>query len=104
MNAIRLIIGILLATIVIVALVPMAVLLDLAGGGDGFGICDGGSLGGCVTSYFDALELLGGLTLLIFLLLMLLRMAMHAQRMVDARERRRATLGALTGVTRIRQS
>ena len=104
MTTIRLIIAALLSAIVFVALVPMAVLLDLASGGDGFGICEGGGLGDCTTSYFDAFELLGGLTVLIFLLLMLLRMTMHAQRMVDARERHRAAMGAVTGVRRIRQT
>lgn len=103
MTSIRLIIGAILALIVVTALVPMGVLLDLAGGGDGFGICEGGSVGSCVTSYFDGLELLGGLTLLIFLLLMLLRMAMHAQRMLDSRHRHRATLGPVTGTHRLRQ-
>ncbi|HSG80223.1 MAG TPA: hypothetical protein VLD62_11630 [Acidimicrobiia bacterium] len=103
MTTIRIIIGAILSLIVTVALVPMGVLLDLAAGGDGFGICEGGTLGSCVTSYFDGIELLGGLTILIFLLLMLLRMAMHAQRMLDDRERHRAAMGAVTGVHRLRQ-
>ncbi|MDX1690812.1 MAG: hypothetical protein R3290_07300 [Acidimicrobiia bacterium] len=104
MTTVRVIIGVLLAAIVIVALVPMAILLDLAGGGDGFGICEGGSLGDCTTSYFDGFELVAGLFVLIFLLLMLLRMTMHAQRMLEARDRHRAAMGAVAGIRRIRQT
>ncbi len=103
MTPIRMIIGVLLVAIVAVALVPMFVLVDLASGGDGFGLCAGGSLTNCTTSYFDGPELLAGLTMMIFLLLMVLRMALHARRMVDGRQRRRATLGAITGARRIRQ-
>ena len=74
-----------IGAIVVVALVPMVALVDLAGGGDGLGLCPDG-LGSCRTSYFDGPELLGVLTVLLFLLLMILRAALHVRRMLEARE------------------
>jgi len=88
MNGVRIIIGALIAAIVAVALVPMLVLVDLVGGGDGWGLCPSG-IGGCETSYFTGPELAAGLCILVFVLLLLLRMALHAQRMVVARQQTR---------------
>jgi hypothetical protein len=62
-----------------VALVPMLVLIDLAGGGDGWGLCRGG-LATCRAAYFEGPELLAGLVVLLFLLLMLLRLAFYLRR------------------------
>ena len=84
MTAIRVVIGSLIAAIVAVTLLPMLVLLDLVGGGDGWGLCPGG-LSSCHTSFFSGPELAAGLTLGLFLLLFLLRLALHAQRIVDRR-------------------
>ena len=50
-----------------VALVPMLVLLDLAGGGDGWGLCRGG-LTSCRAAYFEGPELLAALAVVLFLL------------------------------------
>jgi hypothetical protein len=86
-TAIRVVIGSLIAAIVAVTLLPMLVLLDLVGGGDGWGLCSGG-LTSCHTSYFSGPELAAGLTLGLFLLLFLLRLALHAQRIVDRRKER----------------
>jgi hypothetical protein len=83
-TAIRIVIGVVIGAIVVVALVPMIALVDLAGGGDGLGLCPEG-LGSCRTSYFDGPELLGILTVLLFLLLMILRAALHVRQIVDAR-------------------
>ena len=87
MTAIRVVIGSLIAAIVAVTLLPMLVLLDLVGGGDGWGLCPGG-LASCHTSYFSGPELAAWLTLGLFLLLFLLRLALHAQRIVDRRKER----------------
>ena len=87
MTAIRVIIGALIATIVAITLLPMLVLLDLVGGGDGWGLCPDG-LTSCRTSYFSGPELAAGLMILLFFLLFLLRLALHGQRMVDRRKER----------------
>ncbi len=84
MNTIRAIIALLIVAIASVALVPMLVLIDLVSGGDGWGLCPDG-LVQCRTSYFDGLELAAGLSILVFVLLLLLRMALHAQRMAATR-------------------
>jgi len=83
-TAIRIVIGVVIAGIVGVALVPMFVLLDLAGGGDGLGLCTDG-LASCRTSYFDGPELLGMLVIVLFLLLMLLRAGFHVRSLVEQR-------------------
>ena len=84
MSAIRIVIGVVIGAIVLVALVPMFVLLDLAGGGDGLGLCSSG-LASCRTSYFDGPELLGMLVVVLFLLLMLLRAAFHVRSLIEQR-------------------
>jgi len=87
MTIIRIVIGAILTAIVAVGLVPMLVLLDMVGGGDGWGICPDG-IASCSTSYFDGPELLAALMVVIFLLLMILRMALHIQRLIDGRRSR----------------
>lgn len=87
MTAIRVTIGGLIATIVAITLLPMLVLLDLVGGGDGWGLCPDG-LASCRTSYFSGPELAAGLMLLLFLLMFLLRLALHGQRIVERRKER----------------
>lgn len=88
MNGIRAIIGVLILAMAAVALVPMLVLIDLVSGGDGWGLCPDG-LTACRSSYFDGPELAAGLSILVFVLLLLLRMALHAQRMTAARTQAR---------------
>lgn len=78
-----------MAAIVGVALVPMLVLLDLAGGGTGWGLCRGG-ITSCRAAYFEGPELLAALVVVLFLLLMLLRLALVARRRLEAR---RASVG-----------
>lgn len=89
MTPLKATVGAIIALIVIVALVPMFVLLDLAGGGDGLGICPDG-LGSCRTSYFDGPELLALLVLIMFLLLAVLQAVLRVQRQMTARRRREA--------------
>lgn len=86
MTLIRVVIGILIAAIVAVTLLPLLVLLDLVGGGNGWGLCPDG-LSSCRTSYFDGPELAAGLLIIVFILLFVLRLALHARRAIDrARE------------------
>ena len=68
------------------AAVPLIVLLDLAGGQDGYGLCPRG-LDGCRTAYTAAPELAVILVLLLFSVLALLRVAMAAARRMERRER-----------------
>ncbi len=89
MIAVRIVIGIVIASIVVVALVPMVALVDLAGGGDGLGLCPEG-IRSCETSYFEGPELLAILTIMLFLLLMILRTAFHVRRLVEERHLERA--------------
>ena len=85
MMGVRILIGVVIAAIVVVGFVPMVALVDLAGGGDGLGLCPEG-LGSCRTSFFDGPELLGFLTILLFLLLMILRAAFHVRRLIETRQ------------------
>lgn len=56
MVAVRIVLGVLIAMAVIVAVIPAVVLIDLASGGTGLGLCPDG-LGRCDTSAFAAAEL-----------------------------------------------
>jgi len=69
-----------------VAAIPLLVLLDLASGSDGYGLCPRG-LEGCRTAYTAGPELVAILILLLFGLLALLRVAMRAARSIERRER-----------------
>ncbi len=82
--ALRIVVALILAAIVAVALVPMMVLLDLAGGGDGWGLC-GGGITSCRAAYFEGPELLAGLAIVLCLLLALLRLALLWRRRLEAR-------------------
>lgn len=94
MIAIRVVIGLIVAAMVGVALVPMLVLLDLAGGGDGWGLCEGG-LTSCRAAYFEGPELLAILVVVLFLLLMLLRSALSLRRVLEGR---RSSVGGSDGL------
>jgi uncharacterized membrane protein YhaH (DUF805 family) len=83
-SALRVVIALVLAAMVAVALVPMLVLLDLAGGGDGWGLCEDG-LTSCRAAYFEGPELLAVLVVVLILLLMLLRLALVSRRRLEAR-------------------
>jgi hypothetical protein len=92
--AMRVVIGLIVAAMVGVALVPMLVLLDLAGGGDGWGLCEGG-LTSCRAAYFEGPELLAILVVVLFLLLMLLRSALSLRRVLEGR---RSSVGGSDGL------
>lgn len=95
-TTIRVLVIAIIVAIVAVALLPLAVLLDLAGGGDGFGLCTGG-IGECRTSYFDGPELLGVLGLVMLLLLMALRAALHVRSLAETRRDDQALHDSLGG-------
>jgi uncharacterized membrane protein YhaH (DUF805 family) len=85
-TVVRIVIALIITAMVGVALVPMLVLLDLAAGGGGLGICHG-SLDSCRAGYFEGPELLAMLALVLLLLLMLLRLAWVVRRRLADRQR-----------------
>jgi hypothetical protein len=99
-TSIRILVIAIIVAIVAVALLPLAVLLDLAGGGDGFGLCTGG-IGACQTSYFDGPELIGVLGLVLFLLLLALRAALHVRTLAESRRDQEALDGSMSGGDRL---
>lgn len=56
MTLVRLVLGVLIATMVMVAALPAVVLVDLASGGTGLGLCPSG-LATCTTTAFTVIEL-----------------------------------------------
>jgi hypothetical protein len=87
MSALRFGIGAVISLMALVALLPLVVLLDLAGGGTGLGLCEGG-LASCRTSYFDGPELLGIMVLVLLLLSVVLRTLLKARELAEGvRER-----------------
>ena len=85
MSGIRTLVIAIVTAIIAVSLLPLVVMLDLLGGGDGFGLCRGG-IGSCRTSYFDGPELVGVLGVVLFLLVVALRAALSAERAVERRD------------------
>jgi hypothetical protein len=86
MTGLGILIVLVAAALVAVTLLPMIVLLDLASGGTGLGICEGG-LGSCRTSYFHGPELAGMLVLVILLLVLVLRALLRVRDAVDHHHR-----------------
>jgi hypothetical protein len=78
----RLVIGILIAVAVLVAIVPLLVLLDLGGGGSGWGLCDPG-IDGCRNSYFAGLEMIAWLAFVLFADVALIGVCVRLLRIVD---------------------
>lgn len=76
--------------VIAVATVPLLVVADLIGGGDGWGLCVDG-LGSCRTSYFSGLELAAILAAILFVLAALLRFVHRLQRLTTLREERRVS-------------
>ena len=88
----RILIGVLVLGAVAIAAVPLAIVFDLAGGGDGYGLCPGG-ISRCRTPYTAAPELAILLKVGLFVVLGSLRLAQRglrwAQREQAARSGRR---------------
>ena len=80
----RFLIGILIAIAVLVAIVPLLVLLDLGGGGSGWGLCDPG-IDGCRNSYFAGFELIAWLAFVLFAVVALIGVCVRLLRIVDKR-------------------
>lgn len=86
MIPLRIIIGLLIAAAIGVALVPLAVLVDLHEGGTGWGLCEQG-VDGCRNSYFAGFELFGGVALALFGILALIHVCIRLLRWMESRER-----------------
>lgn len=87
MFALRAVVGLLILAATAVAAIPLLVLLDLASGDDGYGLCPRG-LEGCQIAYTAAPELATILVLLLFGLLALLRVTLRMARKVQAAQDR----------------
>jgi hypothetical protein len=81
---IRFVIGMLVAAIVGLALIPLYVLLDLRSGGSGWGLCADG-FGRCRTSYFAGFELLAGLLVVLLLMVLLIGLLVRLLRFMSDR-------------------
>lgn len=75
-------------TAVLLAMVPLLVLLDLAGGGSGFGLCPTG-VGSCRNPYTAAPELSAILTVALIVVLAGVRVTTRAEHRLDRRNRNR---------------
>lgn len=84
---IRVLIGVVVAAIVGVALIPLFVLLDLRDGGTGWGLCPEG-FGGCRTSYFTGFELVAGLLAVMMTLVLLIGVLVRLLRYLRDRRAR----------------
>jgi hypothetical protein len=87
MTMIKVLLGVIIAAMVAVALVPMFVLVDLVGGGDGWGLCPDG-VASCSTSYFDGLELAAMLVVTLFVLVAGLRIVVQVRRRLEGQSGR----------------
>ena len=96
MTPLRIVIGMLIAAAIGVALVPLAVLVDLHEGGTGWGLC-GAGLDGCRNSYFAGFELFAGVAVALFVILALIQMCLRLLRRMESRRpegtQRRSTVG-----------
>ena len=92
MILIRFLIGVIVAAIVGIALIPLFVLLDLRSGGTGWGLCDDG-FGRCRTSYFSGFELLAGILLVLLGLVLAIGLLMRLLRYLREREATRGLAG-----------
>lgn len=88
MILIRALIGVLIAAIIGIALIPLFVLLDLRSGGTGWGLCAGG-FGACRTSYFAGFELVAGLLLVMLALVLAIGLLIRLLRLLRERQSRR---------------
>lgn len=78
----RVVIGLLVAAVVAVALVPALVIMDLNSGGTGWGLCPDG-VAECRNSYFAGFELIAIGALVLFVLLGFIRAAILLLRRVE---------------------
>lgn len=93
MLALRAIIALLIAAAIGVALIPLAVLLDLRRGGSGWGLCTEG-LAECRNSYFAGFELIGWMFAALFILLGMIAMCVRILRYLEQRAARDSNMVA----------
>jgi hypothetical protein len=84
MLVLRAIIAVLIAAAIGVALIPLAVLLDLRRGGSGWGLCSEG-LTACRNSYFAGFELIGWIFAALFIILGMIAMCVRILRYLEER-------------------
>jgi hypothetical protein len=89
MTALRIIIGVLLAAAIGVALIPLAVLLDLHECGSGWGLCPQG-LENCRNGYFTGFEMVAWVVVALFLIVVTIAACVRLMRQLDRRRRRSA--------------
>lgn len=87
MTPLRLIIGALIAVAIGIALIPLAVLLDLHEGGTGWGLCQEG-LAGCRNSYFAGFEFVAYILGSLFAVLAVTQLVVKLLRWLERREAR----------------
>lgn len=88
--------ALLLAAVLIVAVVPLIILFNLAGGGTGYGVCPHG-LVACDVSYTRGLELLLVLIVFLFLLLAAIRVVARGIRHLRREEELDEAIRRLSG-------
>ena len=86
MTALRIIIGVLVAAAIGVALIPLAVLLDLHEGGSGWGLCPQG-LENCRNGYFTGFEMVAWVVVALFLIVVAIAACIRIMRQVERRRR-----------------
>ena len=85
MILIRVLIGLLIAAIIGIALIPLFILLDLRSGGTGWGLCAEG-FGACRTSYFAGFELIAGLLAVMLALVLAIGLLIRLLRILRERQ------------------
>lgn len=86
MTALRIIIGVLIAAAIGVALVPLAVLLDLHEGGSGWGLCPEG-LDTCRNGYFTGFEMVAWIVVALFIIVTAIALCVRIMRRLERRRR-----------------
>ena len=81
----RLAVGILLLAILAIAAIPLLVLIDLSGGGTGFGLCPDG-IGSCATPLTAGPELTLILAVVLFVLVASVRLLLRMVRRLEVRQ------------------
>jgi hypothetical protein len=94
--ALRIAIGLLIAAAFAMALVPLLVLLDLGGGGTGWGLCEAG-VAVCRNSYFSGFELLAFFAAALFAMIGAIAGLTRILRWLEHREKERQDPELLVG-------
>lgn len=95
-TGLRALLAVLLAAVLAVAVVPLLILLSLASGGTGYGVCPHG-LTSCRVGYTSGLELLLLLVVMLFVLLGSVRVVARGIRHFERRRELEAKMHDLSG-------